>query len=172
MINISTVMGNKRFAYLIVFTFIADSILLIGIQLNSARNTKALITNNNTSLHELRSSNHLREIDRDILGVESRIRASIATNDTTHLEGIDQKINQIEGFLDSLSQDNKDPGEEKLIRRLSVLALIKRLLKSAFCIDIIPWVIWTIKHRLPIRGHEKFPMRLLPSLQKSIKAAN
>src|SRR4051812_48857670 len=101
MINISTVMGNKRFAYLIVFTFIADSILLIGIQLNSARNTKALITNNNTLLHELRSSNHLREIDRDILGVESRIRASIATNDTTHLEGIDQKINQIEGFLDS-----------------------------------------------------------------------
>ena len=130
MINISTVMGNKRFAYLIVFTFIADSILLIGIQLNSARNTKALITNNNTLLHELRSSNHLREIDRDILGVESRIRASIATNDTTHLEGIDQKINQIEGFLDSLSQDNKDPGEEKLIRRLSVLALDKKIVKE------------------------------------------
>lgn len=129
MINITT-MGNKRFAYLIVLTFIADSILLIALQINSANNTKELINNNNTLLHELRSSNHLREIDRDILGVESRIRASIATNDTSHLEGIDQKINQIENFLDSLSKDNADVNEEKLIRRLSVLALDKKNVKE------------------------------------------
>src|SRR5690606_4790519 len=100
--NISSVMDNKRFSYFIILTFIAGSLLLIAVQLNSAGNTKALIQNNNTLLSELRSSNHLREIDRDILGVESRIRASIATNDTTHLEGIDQKISQIENFLDSL----------------------------------------------------------------------
>ena len=130
MINITTLMGNKRFAYLIVLTFIADSILLIALQINSANNTKELIKNNNTLLHELRSSNHLREIDRDILGVESRIRASIATNDTSHLEGIDQKINQIENFLDSLSKDNADVNEEKLIHRLSVLALDKKIVKE------------------------------------------
>ena len=130
MINITTLMGNKRFAYLIVLTFIADSILLIALQINSAKNTKELINNNNTLLHELRASNHLREIDRDILGVESRIRASIATNDTSHLEGIDQKINQIENFLDSLSKDNADVNEEKLIRRLSVLALDKKHVKE------------------------------------------
>ncbi|WP_131725545.1 MULTISPECIES: hypothetical protein [unclassified Chryseobacterium] len=69
MINTSSLMGNKRFAYLIVLTFIADSILLIAVQINSARNTKELIKNNNILLHELSSSNHLREIDRDILGV-------------------------------------------------------------------------------------------------------
>lgn len=130
MINISTVMGNKRFAYLIVLTFIAGSILLIAVQINSARNTKALIDNNNSLLQELRSSNHLREIDRDILGVESRIRASIATNDTTHLEGVDQKINQIETFLDSLSKDNADAAEENLIHRLSVLAMDKKIVKE------------------------------------------
>jgi len=130
MINITTLMGNKRFAYLIVLTFIADSILLIALQINSANNTKELINNNNTLLHELRSSNHLREIDRDILGVESRIRASIATNDTSHLEGVDQKINQIENFLDSLSRDNTDVNEEKLIHRLSVLALDKKVVKE------------------------------------------
>jgi signal transduction histidine kinase/CheY-like chemotaxis protein len=130
MINISTVMGNKRFAYLIVLTFVAGSALLIAVQINSARNTKALINNNNTLLHELHASNHLREIDRDILGVESRIRASIATNDTTHLEGIDQKINQIETFLDSLSKDNTDTAEEHLITRLSVLAMDKKVVKE------------------------------------------
>jgi len=130
MINITTLMGNKRFAYLIMLTFIADSILLIALQINSGNNTRELIKNNNTLLHELRSSNHLREIDRDILGVESRIRASIATNDTSHLEGIDQKINQIERFLDSLSIDNADVNEEKLIHRLSVLAFDKKIVKE------------------------------------------
>jgi len=123
-------MGNKKFRYFIILSFIAGSILLIAVQINSARNTKALIQNNNTLLNELRSSNHLREIDRDILGVESRIRASIATNDTTHLEGIDDKINQIENFLDSLSKDNKDAEEERLIHRLSVLAMEKKDTKN------------------------------------------
>lgn len=123
-------MGNKRFSYFIISSFILCSILLIAVQINSARNTKELIRNNNTLLSELRSSNHLREIDRDILGVESRIRASIATNDTTHLEGIDQKIKQIRNFLDSLSIDNSDPEEEKLIQRLGVLAQNKMVTKG------------------------------------------
>jgi signal transduction histidine kinase/CheY-like chemotaxis protein len=128
--KISSVMGNKRFSYFIILTFIAGSLLLIAVQINSAKNTKELIQNNNRLLSELRSSNHLREIDRDILGVESRIRASIATNDTTHLEGIDQKINQIENFLDSLSKDNTDAEEERLIHRLSVLAMEKKTTKE------------------------------------------
>ncbi|WP_095955148.1 hybrid sensor histidine kinase/response regulator [Flavobacterium sp. ACN6] len=130
MINTSTVMGNKRFSYFIISSFILCSILLIAVQINSAKNTKELIRNNNTLLNELRSSNHLREIDRDILGVESRIRASIATNDTTHLEGIDQKIKQIRNFLDSLSIDNEDLEEEKLIQRLGVLAQDKMVTKG------------------------------------------
>ncbi|MCD9856642.1 ATP-binding protein [Epilithonimonas sp. JDS] len=128
--NISSVMGNRRFSYFIILTFIAGSLLLIAVQINSAKNTKELIQNNNRLLNELRSSNHLREIDRDILGVESRIRASIATNDTTHLEGIDQKISQIENFLDSLSKDNSDDVEEKWIHRLSVLAMEKKKTKD------------------------------------------
>lgn len=123
-------MGNKRFSYFIISSFILCSILLIAVQINSAKNTKELIRNNNTLLNELRSSNHLREIDRDILGVESRIRASIATNDTTHLEGIDQKIRQIRNFLDSLSVDNEDLEEEKLIQRLGVLAQDKMRTKG------------------------------------------
>lgn len=130
MINTSTVMGNKRFSYFIISSFILCSILLIAVQINSAKNTQELIQNNNTLLNELSSSNHLREIDRDILGVESRIRASIATNDTTHLEGIDQKIKQIRNFLDSLSLDNTDLEEEKLIQRLAILAQDKMMTKG------------------------------------------
>lgn len=123
-------MGNKRFSYFIILAFIAGSLLLIAVQINSANNTKSLIQNNNMLLNELRSSNHLRQIDRDILGVESRIRASIATNDTTHLNGIDQKIDEVENFLDSISRDNKDAEMEKLIHRLSILAMEKKLVKE------------------------------------------
>lgn len=130
MINTFSIMGNKRFSYFIIISFIAGSLLLIAVQINSTKNTQELIRNNNTLLNELRSSNHLREIDRDILGVESRIRASIATNDTTHLEGINQKINQIKNFLDSLSIDNSDPEEENLIRRLGALAQNKKVTKE------------------------------------------
>ncbi|WP_042721969.1 hybrid sensor histidine kinase/response regulator [Flavobacterium sp. B17] len=128
--KISSVMGNKRFSYFIILAFIAGSLLLIAVQINSANNTKSLIQNNNMLLNELRSSNHLRQIDRDILGVESRIRASIATNDTTHLNGIDQKIDEVENFLDSISRDNKDAEMEKLIHRLSILAMEKKLVKE------------------------------------------
>jgi len=123
-------MDNKRFSYFIILTFIAGSLLLIAVQINSARNTKSLIQNNNMLLNELRSSNHLRQIDRDILGVESRIRASIATNDTTHLNGVDKKIDEVENFLDSISKDNKDAELEKLIHRLSILAMEKKLTKE------------------------------------------
>lgn len=128
--NISSVMDNRRFSYFIIISFIVGTLLLIVVQINSAKNTKELIQNNNTLLNELRSSNHLREIDRDILGVESRIRASIATNDTTHLNGVDQKIDEVENFLDSLSKDNEDAEQQKLIHRLSVLAMEKKLVKE------------------------------------------
>ncbi len=123
-------MGNRRFSYLIILAFIAGTVLLVAVQINSARNTKALIENNNRLLNELRAVNHLREIDRDILGVESRIRASIATDDTSHLEGIDQKIDLIENFLDSLSKGNHDTTQQRLIKRLSVLALEKKKVKE------------------------------------------
>lgn len=135
--HISSNLDNKKFSYFIISTFIIGSLLLIAVQINSAKNTKELIQNNNIILDELRSSNHLREIDRDILGVESRIRASIATNDTTHLEGIDNKINQIENFLDSLSKDIVDPEEEKLIHRLSILAMEKKITKDKLLNDYL-----------------------------------
>jgi signal transduction histidine kinase/CheY-like chemotaxis protein/HPt (histidine-containing phosphotransfer) domain-containing protein len=123
-------MGNRRFSYFIILAFIAGTLLLVIVQYNSARNTNALIENNNTLLNELGAVNHLREIDRDILGVESRIRASIATDDTSHLEGIDQKIDLIENFLDSLSKGNQDTTQQRLIARLSVLALEKKRVKE------------------------------------------
>ncbi|PQA56876.1 hybrid sensor histidine kinase/response regulator [Siphonobacter curvatus] len=127
---ISSVMGYKRFAYFILLAFIAGTVLLLALQINSTRNTVKLINTNTTLLKELRAGNYLREIDRDILSVESRIRASIATNDTSHLKGVDENIDKVEMFLDSLSTNTTDTAVHRMIRRLSVLALEKKKTKE------------------------------------------
>lgn len=79
------IMPDTSFNYLIFSAFVIGMALLILVQYSSSGNMNTLIEGNKELLDELRTSNHLREIDRDILGVESRIRAAIATDDTTHL---------------------------------------------------------------------------------------
>jgi len=90
-----------------------------------------MLRGNEKLMKELRTSNHLREIDRDILGVESRIRAAIATDDTSHLEGVDSKIKAVMAYLDSINTDEPDDVTEKHLRRLSVLAGDKLRIKDA-----------------------------------------
>jgi len=115
-------MPDKRFSYLILSAFIIGTVLLIIVQYNSSRNMNILVEGNRDLLQELRTSNHLREIDRDILGVESRIRAAIATDDTSHLEGVEQKIMQVSRYLDSLKKGNQEEKVNKYLDRLNFLA--------------------------------------------------
>jgi len=89
-----------------------------------------MLSGNEKLMRELRTSNHLREVDRDILGVESRIRAAIATNDTSHLEGIDTKIATVMSYLDSIDADEPDTATERHLKRLSVLAAEKIRVKN------------------------------------------
>ena len=114
--------SNRRFSYLIFSAFLIGTVLLIVVQYNSSQNTNVLIEGNRDLLAELRTSNHLREIDRDILGVESRIRAAIATDDTSHLEGVEHKIKSVSGYLDSLNEGNDDPLIKTALDRLNYLA--------------------------------------------------
>jgi len=118
-------MPDKRFSYLILSAFIIGTALLIIVQYNSSRNMDILIEGNKDLLQELRTSNHLREIDRDILGVESRIRAAIATDDTSHLEGVEEKIQQVSRYLDSLKKGNTDEKIGGYLDRLNFLAAEK-----------------------------------------------
>ncbi|MDN3550678.1 hybrid sensor histidine kinase/response regulator [Mucilaginibacter aquaedulcis] len=126
----SFVMANKRFNYLILAAFILGTSLLIFVLYNASQNTSKLIKGNANLLRELQLSDHLREIDRDILGVEGRIRAAIATNDTSHLEGIDSKIQTVKSYLDSINIHNTDPKVKQYIDRLNVLAVDKVKVKN------------------------------------------
>ena len=115
-------MPDKRFSYLILSAFIIGTALLIIVQYNSSRNMNILVEGNQDLLRELRTSNHLREIDRDILGIESRIRGAIATDDTSHLEGVEEKIHQVSSYLDSIKKGNHDLKINKYLDRLNFLA--------------------------------------------------
>lgn len=120
-----TLMPDSNFRYLIFSAFLVATTLLCLVQYSSSRNMNTLIEGNKELLDELRTSNHLREIDRDILGVESRIRAAIATDDTSHLEGVGEKIKAVSIYLDSLEDGNEDPSVRNYLERLNYLALEK-----------------------------------------------
>jgi len=129
--SIFRIMANRRFGYFILASFTAATFLLLIIQYNFSGNMDTMLRGNEKLMKELRTSNHLREIDRDILGVESRIRAAIATDDTSHLEGVDTKIKAVMAYLDSINTDDPDEATEKHLKRLSVLAGDKLRIKDA-----------------------------------------
>jgi CheY-like chemotaxis protein/nitrogen-specific signal transduction histidine kinase/CHASE3 domain sensor protein len=124
-------MVNKRFGYVIIAAFCVATLLVLIIQYNFSDNMNTMLNGNVKLVKELHSSNHLREVDRDILGVESRIRAAIATNDTSHLEGINTKIASVKTYLDSLDENEPDKSIEKYLKRLSELASEKVTIKNA-----------------------------------------
>jgi len=115
-------MPDSSFNYIIFSAFLVGMGLLIFVQYTSSRNMNTLIEGNKELLDELRTSNHLREIDRDILGVESRIRAAIATDDTSHLEGVESKIEAVNMYLDSLDDGSEEPVVKGYLERLNFLA--------------------------------------------------
>jgi signal transduction histidine kinase/CheY-like chemotaxis protein len=123
-----------RFIYFILMSFVTGTLLLVGIQYNSSKNMDRLISGNDRLLKELKVSNHIREIERDIIGVESRIRAAIATGDTSHLQGIDSEIWQVEMFLDSLKAGTSDKHSIGDIERLKYLAHQKLFAKKQLLI--------------------------------------
>lgn len=106
------------------------TVLLLIIQYNFSANMDTMLHGNEKLMQELRASNHLREIDRDILGVESRIRAAIATNDTSHLEGVDGKVSAIMLYLDSMDNDAAGKTTIKYLRRLKQLSEEKVRIKN------------------------------------------
>ena len=118
-------MNTKQFTALIFTSFVTGIVLLIIVQYNSATNIDNLITGNARLLKEIQTTNRLREIERDIIWVESRLRAAIATDDISHVEGVDSKIKEVENYLDSLQSADTDLEVQGYINRLRVLAVRK-----------------------------------------------
>src|ERR1700754_2324252 len=120
-----------RFVYLILTAFVTVILLLVLIQYNSSRSMERLIRGNACLLKELKGSNRLGQAGRDIIRVESDIRAAIATGKTAYLLGVAEKIRRAEGVLDSLKTNTADKRSVTLLLRLKSLANQKLEANSA-----------------------------------------
>jgi signal transduction histidine kinase/CheY-like chemotaxis protein len=123
-------MTNNRFIYFILSAFIAGNLLLIFMQYNSAKNLAQLIDGNQKLLHELKVSNQLRELERDILSSENKIRGAVAANDSSYLQEVDIQIAEAQSLLDSLRAISDQDSTLRNINYLSKLANEKRIVKN------------------------------------------
>jgi signal transduction histidine kinase/CheY-like chemotaxis protein len=123
-------MTSNRFIYFILSAFVAGNLLLIFVQYNSAKNIDNLITGNKKLQHELMVDNQLRELERDLLSAEIKIRGAVATNDTSYFEGVDLLIAEAKGYLDSLKEVSEHDSTVRNINRLYEVADEKLILKN------------------------------------------
>jgi len=121
-------MTNNRFVYFILGAFIASALLLFALQYNSRKGIRRLIEGNEQLADELRAGNALRQAERDILSSESRIRASVATRDTSYLVGVDDLVAEAVVNLDTLRRVFKDDSIRFYLDGLAVLSKRKEAL--------------------------------------------
>ena len=122
-------MTRKKIIFYILAAFIIGNLFIIYIQYNSSKNTTALIQGNEQVLSELNVSNNLRELEKDIISVESQIRGTVNTTDLSYINGLEVKINEIQNNLHQLQKISDDDLSIKYIDQLDDL-IQKKLLFS------------------------------------------
>ena len=122
-------MTRKKIIFYILAAFITGNLFIIYIQYNSSKNTTALIQGNEQVLSELNVSNNLRELEKDIISVESQIRGTVNTTDLSYINGLEVKINEIQNNLHQLQKISDDDLSIKYIDQLDDL-IQKKLLFS------------------------------------------
>ncbi|HVZ98124.1 MAG TPA: CHASE3 domain-containing protein, partial [Chitinophagaceae bacterium] len=130
-------MLRKRFIYYIIATFVAGNALLIFIQYTSTKNVNLLISGNEKVISELRVRNDLKELDGDITYVDNKIAGTLYTKDSSHLAGMDLKIDEVKSDIDSLQRISDDDTSVKYIDVLdrlvnAKLSLGKRVLDTLY----------------------------------------
>ena len=122
-------MTGKNIIFYILAAFITGNLFIIYIQYNSSKNTTALIQGNEIVLRELNVSNNLKELEKDIISVENKIRGTVTTTDLSYIDGLEIKINAIENNLHQLQKLSDDDFSMKYIDQLDDL-VHKKLLYS------------------------------------------
>lgn len=114
-------MTAKYFIYYTLSGFVLGTMLLIFIQYNTSKNISKLISGNEKLLDEFKVSNQLKDLEKDIITVESKIRVTVNTKDTMHIEGLEKKIQQIEAELMQLQKISDDDNSVKYIDELDYM---------------------------------------------------
>lgn len=122
--------GNKIIYYILV-AFIAFTLLLIFIQYNSAKNIENLIAANEEMSNEFNVSAELNGVEKNILTIESKVRGFITTKDSSYIEGLEERIKDVNNSLGKLQNISEDENSILLIDELDKLIQQKYYLKDA-----------------------------------------
>lgn len=123
-------MPGKKIILYILIAFITGNVLLIYIQYNSAKNVNTLITGNEKLVEEFRVGNQLKELKLDVISVESKIRGTVTTSDSSHIKGLENQIAEVQSDLDKLQKISDDDTSVKYIDVLDRLVQEKFLLSQ------------------------------------------
>ncbi len=123
-------MTSRRFIYAILGVFVTGTLLLLLMQYNYTRNISQLTKSNEKLLYELEVNNQLRELQRDLLAVESRIRGAILVNDIASLNGLDVRIRESMRQMDSLLKGESSDSTRIYLRSLYQIADEKLALRQ------------------------------------------
>ncbi|MCU7551766.1 ATP-binding protein [Chitinophagaceae bacterium LB-8] len=114
-------MATNRLIYFIVAAFIAGNLILIFIKYNSDKNIDKLIDDNEKLLDEFSVNNQLKTMERDVVLVESKVRGTVATNDTAYMEGVELQMAKVKSDLDDLQKIKDEDSAEEYIDQLDIL---------------------------------------------------
>ena len=108
-------MTGKRIIYYILSAFIVGNLLLIYIQYNSTKNIKTLIGGNEKLLAEFKVNNELKELEKDVIAIESKITGIVSTRDSLHINELELQIVSIEAGLKQLQKISDNDSSVKYI---------------------------------------------------------
>jgi len=120
-------MPGKKIILYILAAFIAGNLLLIYIQYNSAKNVNTLIKGNEKLVAEFKVGNELKDLEKDVISVESKIRGTVTTKDSSHIKGLEIQIAEVQNDLDKLQKISDDDTSVKYIDVLDRLVQEKFL---------------------------------------------
>ena len=101
-------MTGKKIIFYILAASVAGMFTLLYIQYNSSKNITALIDGNEKYLDEYKINNELKELEKDVVRIESNISDVISTDDSEYVKGMDAKMAKVETDLDHLQQISDD----------------------------------------------------------------
>jgi signal transduction histidine kinase/DNA-binding response OmpR family regulator len=114
-------MTSKRIIYYLLTAFITGNLLLIFMQYNSARNIDNLILGNEKLLDEFKTGSDLRELEKDMISMESDVRGAIAMTDVSIAGNLEQQVSDVQNDLAQLQQIHDDDSSVKFIDELDKL---------------------------------------------------
>lgn len=114
-------MTGKKLPLIILAAFILGTVMLIYVHHIFSKNNDALIKGNEKLLSEVRVNSQLRDLEKDIISIESTVRGTVVTNDTINFKGLEKDIAEIESNLNQLQKISDDDSSALYIDELDTL---------------------------------------------------